>query len=171
MKKHPSLEGLLIVVELAAEWPSLTVETPAKVRCVLAQDDAESPAAFALRVSERVTALDGRGVSRWSAIIACNERLDEPAQGARAELARAAASALARARGGNLLLSASDRNQGRSRAAFAALRAELATEWQSSAVEAKLRFGDDPVLLEGEDALARAGARRERAQDSPRSLA
>ena len=171
MKKHPLPQGFLIVVELGAEWPSLPAEVPPGARSVLAQDDTESPAAFARRVAESVTGLLGRGVSLGSVIIACNERLDELAQGARTELARAAADGLARARGGSLLLWASDRNQGRSRSAFAALRSQLGKEWQAAAVDAKLRFSNDPLQFEGEQPVPRTGSRRDRTKDSPRSQA
>jgi hypothetical protein len=171
MKKHLLPPGFLIIVELGAEWPNLPTSVPPSSRSVLAQDDAESPAAFAWRVAERVTGFSARGGSLGGVIIACNERLDEPAHGARAELARAAANGLARARGGSLLLSATDRNQGRSRAVFAALHRKLCDEWQAAAVDAKLRFGDEPVLLEFEDPVAHSGSRPHRTGHSPRSLA
>ncbi len=115
MQKPLSTEGLLIIVELGAEWPELELGGAPKIRRVLAQDDLESPAAFALRVGEQLNGVFVRGAALGSVIVACSERLDEHAQGARAELARAAANALAGARGGRLLLSAADRNDGRSR--------------------------------------------------------
>ena len=143
MQNPLSTEGVLIVVELGAEWPRLTPSGSPKVLRVLAQDELESPAAFAVRVGEPQNRLSARGTAFGSVIIACSERLDEHAHGARAELARSAAQALAGARGGLLLLSAADRNDGRSRQVLSAFAAGLATEWQSSGVAVVLRFGEE----------------------------
>jgi hypothetical protein len=138
-----STAGVLIIVELGAEWPRLALGESPKARRVLAQDELESPAAFALRAGEQQSSAAGSGAATGSVILACNERLDEHAQGARAALARTAAQALAAARGGLLVLSAADRNDGRSRQVLASLVASLAKEWQSSGVSAVLRFGDE----------------------------
>ena len=171
MQKQASSEGQLIVLELGAEWPSLSAEFPSSARRVFAQADTESPAAFAVRVGEQLSGLLARGVTLGSAIVACNERLDEHAQGARAELARAAASALAHARGGSLLLAVSDRNDGRSRAAFSVLHSELSKEWQNASVQASLRFGGEPATVEADEPKTAAGARRTRGKDGARRVA
>ncbi|MEO8899980.1 MAG: hypothetical protein ABI488_00335 [Polyangiaceae bacterium] len=142
--QKPISSGLLIVVEQGAEWPSTSqAELVASGRRVFAQEDSEAPAAFAARVGEQIDGLFARGIALGSAVLACSERLDEPARSARADLARAVASAMARATGGWLLLTASDRNDGRSRAALTALHCELAVEWRSAAIENRLRFGDE----------------------------
>src|SRR3954466_1039964 len=120
MQKSSLSEGQLIVVELGAEWPSAVLAATSSARRVLVQDESEPPAAFAVRVGEQLNALQARGVALSSAVVACSERLDQDAQGARAEVARAAASSLARGRGGNLELVATDRNEGRSRPALSA---------------------------------------------------
>jgi hypothetical protein len=106
--------------------------------------------------------LQARGIALGSAVVACSERLDPRAQAARAELARAAASALARHRGGELELVACDRNAGRSRPALTTLASELCKEWQSAAVVATLRFGGERVEMPSESAEAksRTGSRR-----------
>ena len=177
MQKPTSSAGILIVVELGAEWPSgLSAElssAPSGARRVLAQDDSESPAAFAVRVGAQLDGLSARGASLGSAVIACSERLDDGARGARAELGRAAAGAMARGTGGRLLLTASDRNQGRSRAAMGALEGELRAEWQSAAVELKLHFANDvndaSALLTEAEPKAEAKARRARGSGKDRA--
>ena len=165
-------DGLLIVLELAAEWPSLPglAVAPASRR-VLSQDETESPAAFAVRVGEQLDGLFARGVALKNAVIACNDRLDGPASTARAELSRAAASAMARALGGSLLLIASDRNEGRGREAFGALAAELSKEWQSGAVETQLQFGGEVVVTTEPSAKPSPSSRRGKAKDGARRVA
>src|SRR3954469_16024262 len=77
--------GLLVVVELGGEWPSqATLTTPVPVRRrVLAQTEGESPATFAERVASELESPFGRGVELETVVMACNERLDEPATSAR----------------------------------------------------------------------------------------
>ncbi|MEP7050335.1 MAG: hypothetical protein ABJB12_08290 [Pseudomonadota bacterium] len=142
--QNPTSSGLLMVVELGAEWPSASQAAlgAASLR-VLAEEESEAPAAFAVRVGEQLDALFARGIALQGAVLACSERLDESARNARADLARAVAGALARGTGGLLLLTASDRNGGRSRVALSALQQELAAEWQSAAIDTQLRFGDE----------------------------
>ena len=149
MQKLTLSEGLLIVVELGAEWPASEIESArnAKARRVLAQDETESPAAFALRVSEQLSSSFPSGVALGSVVVACNERIDAHAQGGRAELARIAASALGRAGGGSLSFVGCDRNGARSKPVFSALLAEVTRQWQSAGVEAKLSFGESPLAL------------------------
>ncbi|MES1176298.1 MAG: hypothetical protein ABUL62_18390 [Myxococcales bacterium] len=174
MQKSSLSEGQLIVVELGAEWPN-PAPTPS-ARRVLVQDETESPAAFAVRVGEQLNALQGRGIALGSAVLACSERLDQHAQGARVELARAVASSLARQQGGELTLVATDRNDGRSRPALSALVSDLAKEWQSAAVVAKLRFGNDTqqaqqALETSPEAKSRTGSRQEKRKDGARRVA
>ena len=164
MQKLSSSEGLLIVMELGAEWPASEVEASrnAKARRVLAQDETESPAAFALRVAEQLSSSFPSGVALGSVVVACSERIDEHAQGSRAELARSAASALSRAGGGSLLFVACDRNDARAKPALSTLLGEIIRQWQSAGVEVKLSFGQ-PALGLAEEAAAdpksRTGAR------------
>jgi hypothetical protein len=67
--------------------------------------------------------------------------------------------------GGRLLLTASDRNQGRSRAALTALESELRAEWQSAAIELKLRFANDAATpLTVAQPKARRGSGKDRAR-------
>jgi hypothetical protein len=174
MQKPTSSAGLLIVVELGAEWPSvvhaeLSSAAPSGARRVFAQEESESPAAFAARVGAHLDGLSARGASLGSAVIACSERLDDGARSARAELGRAVAGAMARGTGGRLLLTASDRNQGRSRAALSALESELCAEWQSAAVELSLRFANDSrTPLTSAQPKAEAKARRARGSGKDR---
>jgi hypothetical protein len=143
MTKRKSSGGVLIVVELGAEWPSLPESRePAAGRRVLAQEEGEGPAAFVARVAQQIDGLFARGVPLTTAVVACNERLDDTAQRARAELSRSAMGSMAKARSGSLLLAASDRSSGRLRHALSSLASELGSEWQRAQVAAKVRFGD-----------------------------
>ena len=163
MQKPSLSDAQLIVVELGAEWPIAALTSSPSARRVLAQDESESPAAFAMRVGEQLNGLQARGIALGGAVLACSERLDPAAQTARSELARAAASALARNRGGELDLVASDRNEGRSQAALSGLVGELGKEWQSAAVVATLRFGgarvDAQARPESDESSAEAKSR------------
>jgi len=164
MQKLTSTEGLLIVVELGAEWPTSEIEASrnARARRVLAQDETESPAAFALRLAEQLSSSFPSGVALASVVVACSERIDEHAQGGRAELARTLAGALGRAGGGSLSFVACDRNDARSKPAFSTLLAEVTRQWQSAGVEVKLSFGQPALALtEGApvDASSRASVR------------
>ena len=161
-----------MVVELGAEWPStLQAELVAAGRRVFAQEESETPLAFAARVGEQLDSLFARGVTLGSALLACSERLDELARRARADLARVVAGALARGTGGLLLLTASDRNEGRSRAALTALQCELAIEWQSAAIETKLRFGDEVEHVTSPAESKPAGKSSRGRKDSARRVA
>jgi len=153
MKKLTSAEGLLIVVELGAEWPASEVDATrsAKARRVLSQDEAEAPAAFAARVSQQLTGSFASGAAVGSVLVACNERIDAHAQSARVELARAAGNALSRSGGGTLSFVACDRNDARSKPVFSALLAEVTRQWQSSGVEVKLNFGESSLALAAAD--------------------
>jgi|KBSMisStandDraft_5_1062788.scaffolds.fasta_scaffold384437_1 hypothetical protein len=155
MQKLTSSEGLLIVVELGAEWPVSEIEAlrNAKARCVLAQDETESPAGFALRVAEQLSSSFPSGVVLGSVVVACSERIDVHAQGGRAELARTVAGALARAGGGSLSFVACDRNDARTKPALSTLLGEITRQWQSAGVEVKLSFGQ-PALALTEEAAA-----------------
>ena len=162
MQKLTSAEGLLIVVELGAEWPASEIEAArsAKARRVLAQDETESPAAFALRVAEQLSSSFASGVALGSAVVACSERIDAHAQGGRVELARTLAGALKRAGGGSLLFVVSDRNEARSKPVFSTLLADVTRNWQSTGVEVKLSFGNPALALAEEPASdARASSR------------
>lgn len=149
MQKLTLSEGLLIVVELGAEWPTAELEASrnAKARRVLAQEETESPAAFALRVSEQLGSSFPSGVVLGSVVVACSERIDAHAQSGRAELARIAAGALGRSGGGSLSFVASDRNDARSKPVFSTLLTEVTRQWQSAGVEVKLSFGESPLAL------------------------
>jgi len=161
MQKLTSSEGLLIVVELGAEWPSSEIEARnANARRVLAQDETESPAEFALRVAEQLSSSFPSGVSLGSVVVACSERIDADAQGGRAEVARAAAGALGRAGGGSLSFVACDRNDARSKPVLSTLLAEVTRKWQSAGVEVKLSFGVPVLALADEtDPKSRTNSR------------
>ena len=144
MQKPKAPTGVVIVVELGAEWPSLQeTRQSAASRRVLAQTEAESPGAFAVRVAGQLDEWLARGVPLGTAVVACNERLDVSASTARSDISRAALGAMARRHEGTLLLTASERSGGRSRQGLSTLATELCGEWQRAGVRAAVRFGDD----------------------------
>jgi hypothetical protein len=149
MQKLTLSEGLLVVVELGAEWPTSELEAArsAKARRVLAQDETESPAVFALRVAEQLGSSFPSGIALGNVVVACSERIDAHAQSGRAELARITAGALGRAGGGSLTFVACDRNGSRSKPAFSTLLAEVTRQWQSAGVEVKLSIGQSSLAL------------------------
>jgi hypothetical protein len=104
-----------------------------------------------------------------TAVVACNERLDESAKGARRELARTAMGVMAKDGCGSLLLSASSRSSGRLRHALSSLASELGAEWQRAAVVASVRFGDEPVTATPSDRAV--GVRSGRGKDGTRKVA
>ncbi|HTA94385.1 MAG TPA: hypothetical protein VK745_32615 [Polyangiaceae bacterium] len=168
--KRKSSGGVLIVVELGADWPSLPESRePAAGRRVLAQQEGESPAAFGARVADQLDSLFTRGVPLATAVIACNERLDEAAQRARADLARTAMGSMARRQSGSLLLTASERQSGRLRHALSALVGELGDEWQRARVTAKLRFGEEQLAQRASDMAIPVSSRARK--DSSRKVA
>jgi len=170
MTKRKSSGGVLIVVELGAEWPALAeIREPAGGRRVLAQEEGESPSGFVARVGEQLDGLFARGLPMTTAVVACNERLDESAQRARSELARTAMGAMAKQRSGSLLLAASERSSGRLRHALSSLAAELGGEWQRAEVVASVRFGDETVAATSPDMSVCVGARR--VKDGSRKVA
>jgi hypothetical protein len=149
MKKATSPEGLLIVVELGGEWPTSEVEAAQRVKArrVLAQDETESPEAFAQRVADQLGSSFAAGIALGSVVVACSERIDARAQGGRAELARVTAGALGRGGGGSLTFVVCDRNDARSKPVISALLAEVTRQWQSTGVEVKLSFGQSALAL------------------------
>lgn len=147
MSKRKSSQGLLIVVELGAEWPALAeMREAVTARRVLAQEEGESPSAFVARVAEQLDGLFARGVSLGTAVVACNERLDGVAERARSELSRTILGMMAKAQSGSLLFSAAERSSGRLRHALSSLASELGSEWQRAHVLASVRFGDERVV-------------------------
>jgi hypothetical protein len=178
MQKSSLSEGQLIIVELGAEWPGAALAATSSARRVLVQDETEAPAVFAVRVAEQLNALQARGIALSGAVLACSERLDAPAQAARADVARAAAGWLARHQGGSLELVATDRNEGRSRPALSTLVSELSQEWQSAAVLLTLRFAGEQGASQNQEAQepspeakSRTGSRREKGKDGARRVA
>ncbi len=161
MSKRKSPGGVLIVVELGAEWPSLPeVRQQAAGRRVLAQAEGERPGDFGARLAEQLDGLFARGVPLTTAVLACNERLDDAAQRGRAELARAALGAMAKQRAGALVISTSARGGERMSQPLSALASELEKEWQRADVRVAVRSGEVAELAAGTSASADASGRK-----------
>jgi hypothetical protein len=133
--------GLLVLVELGAEWPGL-LGAEAGSRRVVTQLDGETPAAFAARVGGLLDGLFGRGIALGTAIIACNERLDAPAEAARRKLAGLALGAMAKHKAGRVYLAASERSSARLRQALTGLSQGLFQEWRTAGLEVSVSCGE-----------------------------
>jgi len=135
--------GLLILVELGAEWPGLMAQPGP--RRVVAQQEGETPAQFAARAADLLDGLFGRGIALGTAVISCNERLDAPAEAARRKLASLTLGAMAKHKTGKLYLAAAERSSGRLRQALTALSQGLFDEWRTAGLEASVKLGDPTV--------------------------
>jgi hypothetical protein len=143
--------GLLVVVELGGEWPSqATLATPVPGRRrVLAQTEGETPATFAERVASELESLFGRGVELETVVVACNERLDEPAASARRKTLSLALGSMAKNKRGRAYLAASARSGGRLRHALSALAQGLFDEWRTAGLEVSVDFGEETRAAAG----------------------
>jgi hypothetical protein len=133
--------GLLVLVELGGEWPS-PVSTDGLLRRVLAQNEGETPAAFADRVANSLDGLFGKGVRLEAATLACNERLDPAAETARRKILGLALGSMAKHKAGRVYLAASARSGGRLRHGLSALAQGLFDEWRTAGLEVSVDFGD-----------------------------
>jgi hypothetical protein len=156
------MSGVLVIVELGAEWPAWTgtgVEMARRGgRRVLSQEEGETPEAFTDRVTEHLGSLFANRVALERAVVACNERSDQGAMRARGKLGQALIGALANRRAWQLLFTASGRT-GKVRHSLADLAAVLSSgvaggvgHSARSAAAADLnisvRFGDEMPLVQ-----------------------
>jgi hypothetical protein len=74
--------GVLVVVELGAEWPAWVSELSG-FRRVLTQEEGEAPEAFAARARRTERSLFPRGVAKKTLALLCNERTDQAAMTSR----------------------------------------------------------------------------------------
>ena len=133
--------GLLVVVELGSEWPTLPED--GAVRRVMTQTEGEAPAGFAERVGSALDGLFGRGISLSKVVIACNERVDEAADGARRKLAGLSLGAMAKSKAGKVYLAGSPRSSGRLRHSLTALARGLHDEWRTAGLEVSVNLGEE----------------------------
>ena len=144
MPKPPPLPGCLVIVELGAEWPDAAVrESGLYPRRVVAEVEGEGPTAFAARVAAVTARLFPPGVTLSRVVVACNERSDVAAMGARRAAARELLSS-SRPRSLEILFAASERTQGRLRHALSALAADLSLP---SGAPVSVRFGVEAGVL------------------------
>jgi hypothetical protein len=139
---NPTACGVLISVELGAEFPSLR-HVEGSLSRVLAQTEGESPAAFAERVANSLDGLFGRGVPLGQLALACNERIDDAALAARRKLAGFALGAMAKQRTGKAYFTTAAGSSGRLRHALSALAQGLSEEWRTADLEVSVDFGDE----------------------------
>jgi hypothetical protein len=145
--------GVVVAVELGAEYPSLLPEGGGPRR-VLTQLEGESPAAFAQRITSSLDGAFGRGVALGQLSLACNERLDDAAQLARRSLAGAALGSMAKEHAGKVCLSASARSSARLRQGLTTLARGLFDEWRTAGLEATVDFGTEAPVSGAASALS-----------------
>ena len=127
MRKALKQRGLLIAVELGADWPeAVPIGKNAAVRRVIAQEDGETPEAFAARLATLARRIFQPGVELGDAVVACNERTDPAASVARRSMGATLLERMGPS--GTLVLTASARAGGRLRHALSALAIDLAPE-------------------------------------------
>jgi hypothetical protein len=141
-KRSISGSGLLVVVELGGEWPGL-MQADASARRVVTQHEGETPAAFAERIAASLDGLFGRGIKLSTVALACNERVDMAADGARRKLGSVALGAMAKHKAGRLYYTASARSSGRLHHALSALARSLFDEWRTAGLEVSVDLGDE----------------------------
>lgn len=125
MRKLRKQAGLLVAVELGAEWPEgFVAERSAAVRRVVAQTEGETPEAFAARLGRLVDRLFPAGAPLRDAVVACNERTDPGALAARRMIGGFLLGRLGPE--GTCAFAAGERAGGRLRHALSALAIELA---------------------------------------------
>ena len=134
--------GLLVVVELGSEWPSLAT-AEASARRVVAQLEGETPGALAERLANGLEGLFGRGVRLQTVVFACNERVDAAAEAARRKVSSLALGNMAKQQSGRVYLAASSRSGGRLRHALSALAQGLFDEWRTAGLEVSVDFGEE----------------------------
>jgi hypothetical protein len=139
MRKAPKRPGLLVAVELGAEWPEAPVtERGAAARRVVAQAEGESPEGFATRLGALAGRLFAPGVELRDAVIACNERKDPAASLARRVLGASLLERLGPS--GTLVFAAGSRAGGRLRHALSALASDLAPK---ASANVTVHFGSE----------------------------
>lgn len=143
----------MVAVELGADFPSAPLP-PGASRRVVTQLEGESPTGFAERVASALDSAFGRGVALSQLNLACNERLDDAAQGARRHLTGAALGAMAKHHAGKVQLSAGPRSSGRLRHGLSTLARGLFDEWRTAGLEATVDFGDDAASSESATSAA-----------------
>jgi hypothetical protein len=148
MRQRKAMSGVLVIVELGAEWPAWTgtgVEMAGRGgRRVLSQEEGESPEAFSDRVAEHLGSLFAKRVELERAVLACNERSDERAMMARKKLSQALVGALSPRRTWQLLFTASGRT-GKVRHALSELASGLSGHCGDNV---GVRFGDEMPLVQ-----------------------
>jgi len=124
VKKRP---GLLVAVEIGAEWPARAVVARGEtVRRVVSQREGETPEAFAARLGSLTGGLFASDVALRGAILACNERTDPTALLARRTLGAFLLERLGPL--GTLVFAAGERAGGRLRHVLSALAIDLAPD-------------------------------------------
>jgi hypothetical protein len=124
MRKGKKRLGLLVAVEIGAAWPAPSLTERGAVCRVIAQNEGETPEAFASRLGGLAAQLFTPDVELRDAVVTCNERTDPAATVAR----RAMGAMLVECLGdkGKLAFTAGAHVGGRLRHALSALALEVA---------------------------------------------
>lgn len=114
--------GVLVVVELGAEWPAWVSELTG-FRRVLTQEEGEAPEAFAARARSTERSLFPRSVAQKTLALLCNERTDAAAMTSRVAVASQVLGD--RDRSGRAFFAANANSSGRLRHALSSVVTEL----------------------------------------------
>jgi hypothetical protein len=137
MSRRNLKSGVLVVVELGAEWPAWVSELTG-FRRVLTQEEGEAPEAFAARARRIERSLFPRAVAKKTLALLCNERTDAAAMTSRAAVVSHMLGG--RDGAGQAFVAANARAGGRLRSALATAVTELA---QSHGGRVAVRFESD----------------------------
>jgi hypothetical protein len=143
MKKQEARAGVLVVMELGSEWPAWLSQCchGVSTRRVTVQEETETLARFCERVAERIDTILAEGAALDLAVLACNERADARATSARQNVVETMASALGCRGGGRVVLTASERSNGRVRRALCSFADDISQRWSNTRIVSSVSFG------------------------------
>jgi len=140
-------EATLVVIEFGASWPKWLAPNQGGDLAVVAQHYEGEPRSLVTQVANRIARLETTGWQLGTTVLVINERTDGDAFAARSILARGLLARLARAGGGELVLTVSDATNGRTRHGVLGLAAALDADALGANVRIGVRVGRDAPLF------------------------
>jgi hypothetical protein len=140
-------EATLVVIEFGASWPKWLEPSQGGDLAVVAQHYEGEPRSLVTQVANRIARLETTGWQLGTTVLVINDRVDGDAFAARSILARGLLARLARAGGGELVLTVSDSTNARVRSGVLGLAAALDPEALVANVRVGVRMGRDAPLF------------------------
>ena len=137
----------LVVIEFGASWPKWLEPSRGGDLAVVAQHYEGEPKSLVTQVANRVARLETTGWSLGATVLVVNERTDAEAFAARSVLARGLLARLAKAGGGELVLTVDDAAGARAHQTLTGLCAAIDPDAAKSGVKLSLRIGRHEPLL------------------------